>query len=339
MVVSAVGSTSSSLACSVIAAAPEAPALVGGNYDWTARGGIVFLSPRGQLKSAELGHTFSTDAEWSSRYASLTVSQFGRDFPMQGLNEQGLAGMVLIGPSAYPSDGPEGIVTENLWLQYQLDRFATVAEVEAHIHDLGFQRLSASLHWFLCDATNDCAVIEFIGGRPSVRRGNDLPIRSLTNTSYEQAMSFYVRWQESTSPMPEGYASSARFVRLAERRSARSWLDLAETLDQVSLAGFTAFQSLFDLQNRSLTVRLDRGRWHSINFENLPLDCGASLPMLNLSQGSWQVYDHNAVANLFTAAAAGAPELGGLVQDRVLRTSERVTCNRSQSIGRPKKSF
>lgn len=329
LLIGSAGMAPSSFACSVLAVAQQAPAVVGGNYDWRARGGIVFLSPRGQVKSAGFDGEISHRAEWTSQYASLTLSQFGRDFPMQGLNEQGLAGMVLVGPSAYPSEGTLGVVTENLWLQYQLDKFATVAEVEAHLHDLGIYQLSASLHWFLCDATNDCAVIEFLAGQATLRRGRELPVRALTNTPYEQAMSFYSRWQESSTPQPEGYASSARFVRVAERRNSRSWLDVAEALDQVSLAGFTAWQSLFDLNNRSLVVRLDGGAWHKVSFQNLPENCGGPLPMMNLETGTWREYEHTVVANLFAEAAAGAPELGPAVQSQILQASERVTCFRA----------
>ena len=321
------GTAPSSLACSVLAVGQQAPAMVGANYDWRARGGVVFLSPRGQLKSASFAREIPHRSEWTSQYASLTLSQFGRDFPMQGLNEQGLAGMVLVGPSTYPRDGALGAVTENLWLQYQLDHFKTVAEVEVHLRDLGIHQISASLHWFMCDATHDCAVIEFLAGQGTLRRGRDLPVRALTNTSYEQAMSFYSRWQETSTPKPEGYASSARFVRLAERRDVRSWLDLAETLDQVSLAGFTAWQSLFDLNSKSLVVRLDGGAWRSVSFANLPVQCAGQLPMMNLESGTWQDYDHAVVANLFANAAFGAPELGPAVQSQILQASERVTCD------------
>jgi Linear amide C-N hydrolases, choloylglycine hydrolase family len=326
VVIGSISHSSRTEACSVSAVAPGAPALVGGNYDWSARGGIVFVSPRGQVKTSDPGAALSNSAHWTSQYASLTLSQFGRDYPMQGMNEKGLVGMVLMGPSDYPSDGVSGVVTENLWLQYQLDRFSTLDEVEAHIHELGVRHLSASLHWFMCDASNDCAAIEFIRNQAVMYRGRKLPVRALTNTSYEAVIDFYSRWHESQSSIPTGYGSSARFVRLAERDHARTWLDVAENLDDVSLAGFTAWQTLFDLKDRSLTVRLDGGLWHSISFEHLPIECGDTLPMMDLSVGTWGDYDHHVVAGVFARAAFGAPDLGPEIQQKILNSSESVSC-------------
>lgn len=316
------------LACSAIAGSPDGAALLGGNYDWHTRGGIAFESPRHQIKSAPQSRKQVVPLSWTSRYASLTVSQFGRDFPMQGINEVGLAGMVLMGQAQYPAAGPLGTIPEYLWLQYQLDQYGTVADVAAHASDLGIEKVSASLHWFMCDASNDCAVIDFTDGKANVHRDADLTIRALTNTSYRRAIQSYARWKEAQYPLPQGYESHARFVRLAEMSNLRDGLRLNVALDEVSLRGFTAWQTIFDLDARSLSVRLEGDSWRTLSFDDHQMSCDQPLKMMNLRTGLWTTYDHDQVAQLFAEAAERTTGLGPESRARILRTSESVQCDK-----------
>jgi choloylglycine hydrolase len=317
----------SGYACSAIAADPNAEPLLAGNYDWKARGGIVFTSPRGQIKEALSLSKKAKLAKWTSKYSSLTISQFGRDFPMQGINEAGLAGMVLVGEAQYPNQGPLGVIQENLWLQYQLDQFGSVAEVVEHVSDFGIEKLSASLHWFMCDKTRDCAVIEFIQGEAVVHRGSELYIRAVTNTAYQKAIQTLSHWRQSERPMPQGYESTHRFIRLAEASDIRDALRLAVTLDQVALSGYTAWQTIFDLESRSLVVRLEGAPWRTLNLVAELSQCGETFSMMDLADGIWKSYNHDRVAALFAEASKGTVGLGAERRDKILRSSESIRCD------------
>ena len=318
---------SPSKACSAVAGAPGSE-ILGGNYDWHARGGIVFLSPRGQMKSptAYRGKKTHTNVTWTSQFASLTLSQFGRDYPMQGINEKGLAGMVLMGPAAYPREGAAGVIGENIWLQYQFDMFATVDEVAEHVNDFGIKKISADLHWFICDAGGECIVVEFIQGKGIVYRGADLTIKALTNTAYAYALSQYLSWEGSQAAPPSGYNSVARFIRLAADHRLDSHEKVASQLDDVAKSGFTAWQTIFNLSAASFRVRLEGGSWQDVAFDGLDLVCGRQQFMLNLSRKTWEPYDARVVRELLDGAVSGVPVSEARAIKNAVSKSEQVVC-------------
>lgn len=306
--------------------------LLGGNFDWSARGGILYLSPRQQIKSASFnGNTMVKTASWTSKYASLTLSQFGRDYPMQGMNEAGLAGAVLMAPAQYPASGSEGVITENLWLQHQLDRFATISEVALHAEDLGIYKISAELHWMLCDKTGECAIVEFIEGRPHIYRSRDERRNILTNLPYDLAWQTYIDWSTSDRPLPLGYQSSSRFIRLADGQNSRNYISIEDALDDVAFNGFTAWQTIFQLSTISLKFRVEGGSWEHVAFDEADLKCRQKLPMYELGKGRWTSYDPQVVGNLLERATQGIPkDEVSLIVDAKLR-SEQISCSNSGS--------
>jgi hypothetical protein len=298
------------------------------NYDWRAHGGLVFLSPRGQQKFSKIPshHPFDAGEFWLSRYASLTLSQFGRDYPMQGINERGLAGMVLVAPAQYPTIGKRGVITENLWLQYQLDQFSSIQEVAEHLYDFGIRKISADLHWFLCDASGECATVEFSEGQRRIYRTTDDRLQVLTNSPALESWAWYQEWSQSGRELPVGYGSMARFTRLAWRASHEGVLDLTSALDDVAQNGFTAWQTIFDLKRREMQVRLAGDDWRQVSFNGLTLHCRQDLPMLNLAKQDWQAYKASEVREILKSATEG------LAYDETQRitsavtSSERVIC-------------
>jgi len=273
---------------------------------------------------------------WTSRLASVTVSQFGRDFPMQGMNEAGLSGLVLMGPSAFPDAGPLGVVTENLWLQYQIDHYETVDEVVDHVGDLGIEKLAASLHWFFCDRSGSCAVVEFIEGRGLAYTDETLNIRALTNSPYQASVRRFEAWSTSEQALPQGYESFARFIRLAEMTSRADFgataSAMSAALDSVAANGYTAWQTVFDLEHRRLRIKLRNGTMGKSPWQSLDVDAGAKtcspkLRMMVLGQDDgWRAYDHEMVAQMFADAAQGTQGLDADARQLILKASESVIC-------------
>lgn len=301
---------------------------LGANYDWKARGGFVFLSPQGQYKAfSRIGnHDFHKSVSWVSRFASLTLSQFGRDYPMQGINEVGLAGAVLVAPADYPNDGSHGLLSENLWLQYQLDNFENINQVVDHVNDFGIQKISADLHWFLCDSTGECVTIEFENSRAKVYRASDQHVQVLTNSSVTHSWHFFNQWKQSGAVLPVGYGSFARFSRLAFRASQQGPVDMINALEDVSLDGFTAWQTIFNLSKRSLQVRLPNQSWIEVSFFGRELACNFGLEMLSLNEPIWQPYNKMAVREILRQATDGLPDLEVKSIERAFRRSNRIVC-------------
>ena len=298
------------------------------NFDWKARGGHVFLSPRGQIKAAEelSKQRYYRPVRWVSRYASLTLSQFGRDYPMQGINERGLSGAVLMAPASYPRYGRYGVITENLWLQHQLDQYATIQEVSAHLNDFGIRKISADLHWFLCDASGECATIEFSEGSPRIYRTSDKRMHVITNSPVQVSWGSFQQWKESSRPLPQGYMSIARFIRLAWNLSGDGAVDLGAILNDAALDGFTAWQSIFSTRQRSVSTRLAGSDWLRVSFAGLKLECNRDLPMLNLKDGSWKAYDPAEVHELLKSALDGLTPDEASDIELAVRKSESVLC-------------
>ncbi|MCX6126078.1 MAG: hypothetical protein NTV34_15200, partial [Proteobacteria bacterium] len=248
------------IACSAFS--PEASPFFGANYDWKVPGGMILINPEGLVKSAFLApkDRHRSPAIWSSVYASVTLTQWGREFPVQGLNTAGLAGVLLNGPAEWPAAGPKGFISEQQWLQYQLDNFATVAEVAEHIDDLGIAGISGKLQYFFCDQLKDCAWISFVGGQGAVHLGQNLPMRAISNASFGSsnlAWETFVRSGSGFESLPTTYDAIDRFVRAAwfsqQRRPTSD--DVHFGLSNLAGRGWTNWQTVFDLDNIQLSVR------------------------------------------------------------------------------------
>jgi hypothetical protein len=201
--------------------------------------------------------------------------------------------------------------------------------VAEHADDFAIEKVSADLHWFLCDATGACIVVEYTKGERIVFTGENLPIRALTNSPYANSLQIFLQWQESRGPddpLPSGYGSYHRFIRLAASRATTRIDALLKSVNDTSLEGFTAFQTLFDLESKRIQVRLPDGPWREASFSERSLDCHQNLGMLNLSEGSWVPYNQWQVAELFERATVGADDLGPERRKRILQNSENIRC-------------
>jgi len=152
------------------------------SYDWPVAGGRVFVNPNGLVKTALVGEGLAP-ATWTARFGSVTFNQYGREFPNGGMNRAGLAmhALWLEGTSYPKSDGPA--IEALQWIQYCLDSYKTVGEVAQSARTMAIAS-PASLHFFACDASGSCAVIEFLDSAAVIRAGDELPLPVLTNSTY-----------------------------------------------------------------------------------------------------------------------------------------------------------
>lgn len=181
-------------ACSVFALPSNGGTVYGQNLDWREWfPGHVLVNVRG-VEKAILdweGHWPTTSARktitWTSRFGSVTFTCYGRDFIDGGMNEVGLIVDETNFDAGYPPDDDRPGISCTQWMQYQLDNFATVDEVLTHLGDL--RPDGEGWHYLIADAGGECAVIEYANGNPVVYKGEDLPYRAISNTSYRQGLS------------------------------------------------------------------------------------------------------------------------------------------------------
>jgi len=190
--------------------------LLAKNLDWPVGDGYVFVNKKQVAKEA-FGGTGSAPLRWTSKYGSVTFNQFGREFPLGGINEQGLVIEELNGPAGYPSPDGRPSLNELQWIQYQLDNHRSVKEVLKSEARLRISRLLLDLHFLVADRSGKTAVIEFAGGRIVSYTGSDLAVRVLSDNSYAESVRYLNLHQGfgGERAVSNGPESIDRFVRTA----------------------------------------------------------------------------------------------------------------------------
>jgi penicillin V acylase-like amidase (Ntn superfamily) len=211
-----------STACSLFSLFADGEAVFGQNLDWHEPiPGVVAVNKRGIAKmvlpwkgwwpAPREGGTVS----WVSRYGSVTFTCYGRDFIDGGMNEAGLMVDEASLTAVYPPDDGRPGVSCTQWMQYQLDNFATVDEVLAHLDDL--RPDGEGWHYLIADSSGHCAVIEYLTGEALVHAGPDVGVCAATNTTHKQALSHMPldRAFGGDLDIGAGGDSYGRFVRMA----------------------------------------------------------------------------------------------------------------------------
>ena len=200
----------------------------GKNYDWRIERGLVFINKRGVSKASRGDIEFVKDpgpfAHWASKYGSLTFNQYGREFPMGGINEAGLVVEIMaLMNTKYPTPDDRPAVMELQWIQYQLDNFSKVEQVIASDSQIRIYRTGElGAHCLVADKEGNCATIEFINGKMVYHTLETLPIKVLANSTYSESMEYLKRHKGfggdqsiSDSSGSFGINSLDRFVRAA----------------------------------------------------------------------------------------------------------------------------
>ncbi|HYC61317.1 MAG TPA: linear amide C-N hydrolase [Thermoanaerobaculia bacterium] len=264
-------------ACTTFCMARNGEAIFGRNYDFEIGQGYVMTNRRGLSKTSMAG-----SLSWMSRYASVTFNQWGREFPMDGMNEAGLVvALMWLDGSVYPrNERPPLRVLE--WIQYNLDRHATVAELLAHI---GETRIAGStpLHYLVSDASGDSASIEFLNGELVVHRGASV----LANDTYARSLSHLQQFSGfgGTRPTPSSGGSLDRFARASMMINAGdASVDRAfDVLASVAQRGSTRWSVVYDATRKEISWTSDRNtRRRTIHLGDLQLDCTSEAKMLDV---------------------------------------------------------
>ena len=178
------------------------------NYDFEHGDGFVMVNPAGAAKKGYM----DGGPSWRSKYGSVTFNQFGRGFPMGGLNEAGVVvELMWLDDTEYPAADARGPLTVLEWIQYQLDTAGSVADVissDARVRIQG----RTPLHYLVSDKSGAVATIEFLRGKLTVHKEADLPYTALANDTYAKSRSFVEQRHDKPA---SGSGSLERFSRAA----------------------------------------------------------------------------------------------------------------------------
>lgn len=279
-----VAASRSGFACTAALLSHGGDMVVVKSYDYYMGQGHVVVNPRGLAKTSMV---FGGEraASWVARYGSVTLNQYGRELPASGMNEAGLVVEVLwLDETCYPDPDDRPVLPDLQWIQYQLDRWATIGEVVAHAGEVRVTSRAARIHFLACDRKAVCASIEYLDGKPVIHAGARMPVRTLTNDSYEAALSYLARHQGfgGHQPVPWGLGSLDRFVRASslaasagrEDRGAPGLVDDGfALLDAVSTGSSSVWNLVYEPR---------RGRIHFRTHEQ-PLARRIDLTLLDFS--------------------------------------------------------
>jgi penicillin V acylase-like amidase (Ntn superfamily) len=168
----------------------DAHRIVGKNMDVFYDIGYLFTNQRGITKTAFIQPP-DQPLTWVSKYGSLTFNQIGKEFPLGGMNEQGLVveQMTLL-ETQYPPTDDRPAITELQWIQYMLDTCCTVSEVLVAAEQIRIAQTTSVLHYIVCDRYGQMAILEFLEGNLVTYSGSELTVPVLANSKYKESLEY-----------------------------------------------------------------------------------------------------------------------------------------------------
>jgi penicillin V acylase-like amidase (Ntn superfamily) len=274
------------LSCTTVCLLEKEKAVVAYNYDFYPPEGLVLVNKRGARKVSSIR---TQGATWTATYGSVTFNQFGRDNPMTGVNEKGLmVSQMWLDETKYPPADTRPAIGILEWIQYNLDRHASVAEVLANAETVR-PMSRVTIHYLVADATGDAAAVEFLDGKLVVHRGAAMPVRALTNSTYADSIAAFER-AKSKGEVPTSTSSLDRFVRAAMRAGGGNADPIArgfEILTAVAQPDFTRWSIVYNLSAGEVYFRTEGNpairRFALAGFD---FSCGTPVKMLDVTAGS-----------------------------------------------------
>lgn len=158
------------------------------NFDWGSGQGYIIKNISGQTKFA-YGLRGSNQANWTSKYGSITFNQIGKEFPYGGINVKGLVVEQLWMSESIYQENNNQTISELEWIQYQLDNYSTIDEVILNINNLTIKPI-ATIHYFIADRNGNSAVIDFVEGRTLVNKKQGKN-QVITNETFLNSVNYF----------------------------------------------------------------------------------------------------------------------------------------------------
>jgi penicillin V acylase-like amidase (Ntn superfamily) len=262
-------------------------AVFGTNYDNQIWEGLLFVNPRGVTKSGWEAGTSGKYARWTSEYGSVTFNLAGTQMVWAGMNEAGLTiSTMWLGETENPEPDERPPLVSALWIQYQLDTCATIAEVMANKDRV---RIADTVdHYLVCDHSGACMAVEFLEGKTVFHTGEAMPVKTLTNHAYQKAVQAWQAQRLRGDNSLERFGIAADRVTGFQPGEAQQAVDYAfEILDRTSGQATggspTQWSIVFDPQNLRVHFRTSRNpQVRSLDFAKLNFDCGSPVQMLDV---------------------------------------------------------
>jgi choloylglycine hydrolase len=223
------------------------------NFDDYTLYGYVIQNKRNVLKTS-FNPFVDKKLKWTSKFGSITFTNIGRELPLGGINEAGLAITIMQTPKIkYPALDNRYELNEINWIQYVLDNFSSIQEV---INSDSLVRINGyfdNVHYLICDKTGKSLIVEYNDGKMNCYTGENVTIPVLENSFYEKSVKQYKQEKEN-------YVLNSRFSRLAYHLENRDKSleckpqDMFPILENAKQS-ITKWQIVYDIKNLQIYYR------------------------------------------------------------------------------------
>lgn len=167
------------------------------NLDWEIENGYVFLNERGLNKTIlNTNHFKKADYSWQSKYRSITFNQFGKEFPLGGMNEKGLVIEELnMAPVKLIPDSAKQNINEFQLVQYLLDNCKSVDETIKELEKFQCKPLFQFLHYMIADKLGNVIIAEFNGYDFNIYFPEKTGFPVLSNNNYAESLKYLTKFQ------------------------------------------------------------------------------------------------------------------------------------------------
>lgn len=320
--------------------------IFGRNYDWHVENCLIMVNKRGVMKRASIP---GNPATWESKYGSITFNQYGREFPLGGMNEAGLViECMWLQQGEYPHADNRPALTELQWIQYHLDIHESVNQVIESDKKIRIDvKQSFPIHFLVCDRHGQAATIEFLSGKMVVHTGRSLPVPALTNNTYSYCSRLLDQsgGDESSQSFKDSNYSVKRFVWAA--KGVQKWkagsgdkpIEFAFKVLEKAAVERTMFRVVYDVRHQKIYFRnKSNSNIRSVKFKAFDFSCQSPVKIFDIllpSTGeiSKKFIDYTYEANyqLIKNAIKGTPFLSGRPDQQVqqmARYPDQLTCKK-----------
>jgi choloylglycine hydrolase len=186
-----------SSACTAFCLKTRSEIFLAKNFDWEIEHGYVFLNERGLNKTILNTNPFKkADYSWQSKYRSITFNQFGKEFPLGGMNEKGLVIEELnMAPVKLIPDSAKQNINEFQLVQYLLDNCKSVDETIKELEKFQCKPLFQILHYMIADKLGNVIIAEFNGYDFNIYFSEKTGFPVLSNNNYTESLKYLTKFQ------------------------------------------------------------------------------------------------------------------------------------------------
>lgn len=157
------------------------------NLDWGIGVGYLHFNSKGILKTSLLDAKLS----WISKYNNLTFNQFGKGFPLGGINEKGLCIEELNMPScSNKTDSIKLTINEFQFTQYILDNCSDIPDVKKRLENLRIHWNIVNLHYLVTDKKGNCLIIENFADHLQLYELKENDLKVLSNNTFNESKAY-----------------------------------------------------------------------------------------------------------------------------------------------------